>query len=683
MKSYTPQHSTISKILFSLLFPVNRFFDRLYHSKYNPMYRSGAIAAAMLCVLMVTGVYLLFFYQISSPYESLENIQHNAFLGKWVRAIHRYATDITMIAVVVHILQLISQGRTWGPRVLAWLSGVLLLLAIFVSAWTGYVMIWDSHGQLLAMSGASMLQSLSFLKDVIAPAFDGSTNMPSSFFFMNMFLHIAIPLGMVMIMWVHTCKLTGNMWFPIKAIFIWSLIAVAVFSLVWPAPMLKGADLLNLTGIVPTDLFYGFWIPIVSSFSAEASLVFFILLFIFLLSFPLWCKPKLKDQLPKSEVKDDDCIGCNQCMHDCPFEAISMIPREDNHQNLAVVDKNSCVSCGICATSCPTLAVGPPGRNGHALLERARNFISSVNLKDSTKPSILLAACTRNPGTISVLEALKKNDERYAVYPVNCSGTIHTDELEILLSKFDGVFVWNCTVRNCVNRRGGQLLLERIYSRRQPFLPREIKPTRIHIHPASVSEVDEVKKTLLRFEAEIAKDNGITISPYEKTSARYLVTRVLATLAILLLIGFFTRYPLGSDPDFGILRISARLPGRAKSECRPLTAVEIKSLPKHMQQQEICETKFLSYRLIMNINGESKINTLISPGGVRGDRPLYVSEELKLKPGNYTAEVLLSPEEKGDFKATSLSYQSEISIKAGRVFLLNNHHETEQLAKKD
>ena len=116
-KSPEPQHSRISKVIFSLLFPINRFFDRLYHSKYNPMYRSGAIAAAMLCVLMVTGVYLLFFYQISSPYESLENIQNNAFLGKWVRAIHRYATDITLIAVVVHILQLISQGRTWGPKV--------------------------------------------------------------------------------------------------------------------------------------------------------------------------------------------------------------------------------------------------------------------------------------------------------------------------------------------------------------------------------------------------------------------------------------------------------------------------------------------------------------------------------------------------------------------------------------
>ena len=331
-----------------------------------------------------------------------------------------------------------------------------------------------------------------------------------------MFLHIAIPLGMVMIMWVHTCKLTGNMWFPVKPIFIWSVVAVAAFCLVWPAPMLEGADLLSLSGIIPTDIFYGFWIPIVSNFSAGTSLILFVLGFIFLLSFPLWCKPKLGEQLPKSEVKDDDCIGCNQCMHDCPFEAISMIPREDNHQNLAIVDQNSCVSCGVCATACPTLAVGPPGRNGHDLLERARNFISSVDIEDSKGPTILLAACTRNSGTSSVLETLAKNDQRYAVYPVNCSGTIHTDELKILLSKFDGVFVWNCTVRNCVNRLGGQLLLERIYSKRQPFLPREIKPTRIHIHPASVSEVDEVKKTLLKFETEIAKDNGITISRDEK-----------------------------------------------------------------------------------------------------------------------------------------------------------------------
>ena len=117
----------------------------------------------------------------------------------------------------------------------------------------------------------------------------------------------------------------------------------------------------------------------------------------------------------------------------------------------------------------------------------------------------------------------------------------------------------------------------------------------------------------------------------KKTSKHYVVTRTLATIAILFLTGFFTRYPLGKDLDYGVLRISARLPGRAKSECRSLTEQEMRSLPKHMQQQEICETKFLTYRLIMNLDGETKIDTLISPGGARGGQAIICFRRNKIK----------------------------------------------------
>src|SRR5690606_1325469 len=111
-------------------------------------------------VLLATGFYLLFFYSVSAPHESMVSIQGDPWLGRWIRGIHRYATDATLIAILFHILQLLAQGKTWGPRTLAWISGVVLTAALFISAWTGYVMVWDDHAQLLALSGLKVFEQL-------------------------------------------------------------------------------------------------------------------------------------------------------------------------------------------------------------------------------------------------------------------------------------------------------------------------------------------------------------------------------------------------------------------------------------------------------------------------------------------------------------------------------------------
>ncbi|RIL07136.1 MAG: hypothetical protein DCC75_10245, partial [Proteobacteria bacterium] len=199
--SYRPK---LSERLGKLIDPINRLFDWLYHSIYNPLYRSGTLAIALLLILLVMGLYLIFFYSVSQPYESVAAIQSQIWVGRWVRAVHRYATDVAILAVVFHILQILVQGKIWGPRLLAWLSGVVLLGCLFLSTWTGYVMVWDKHGQLLALAGAEMLQVFPFLHDILAMAFNGSTQVDQGFFFMNLFLHVGAPLLMVFGIWIHT-----------------------------------------------------------------------------------------------------------------------------------------------------------------------------------------------------------------------------------------------------------------------------------------------------------------------------------------------------------------------------------------------------------------------------------------------------------------------------------------------
>src|SRR5215470_2923051 len=147
-----------ARALTAALEAIDRAFDRIYSSTFNPLYRTGTLAALFLTIALVTGVYLLFVYEIARPYDSVRAIQQDVLLGRWVRALHRYASDAAVIAVALHVLRLLAQGKTWGPRALAWITGVLLAGMMLFSAVTGFVLVWDGFGQKLAVAGAKMLR---------------------------------------------------------------------------------------------------------------------------------------------------------------------------------------------------------------------------------------------------------------------------------------------------------------------------------------------------------------------------------------------------------------------------------------------------------------------------------------------------------------------------------------------
>ena len=71
--------------------PLHRIFDRIYHSKYNPLYKSGVLACFFLLILLVTGIYLLFFYSVGAPYQAniRTMVEGNSPLCDWRRSNRR------------------------------------------------------------------------------------------------------------------------------------------------------------------------------------------------------------------------------------------------------------------------------------------------------------------------------------------------------------------------------------------------------------------------------------------------------------------------------------------------------------------------------------------------------------------------------------------------------------------
>ncbi|MDH3497824.1 MAG: cytochrome b N-terminal domain-containing protein, partial [Gemmatimonadota bacterium] len=303
--------------------------NRVYGWRHNPLYHSGALTLALLAVVLGTGIYLVFFYRIGAPYASVARLTDQVWLGRWIRTLHRYASDAAVVFAAIHAFRMLVQERSWGPRALAWVSGLVLLGVVFVCGWTGYVMIWDAHGLALAREGARLLDALPLFSEPISRGFVGERAVPNAFFFLNLFLHVALPVALGLVLWVHVARIARPALWPPRAL-TWGGLAVLLgLSLVVPAALGPEADLLRLHGAAPFDWFYSFWLPASVRLPVGGVWGLGLALGSAAVLLPWLWRPARVARPGPSVVNERLCSGCRQCYLDCPYEAIAMVERED------------------------------------------------------------------------------------------------------------------------------------------------------------------------------------------------------------------------------------------------------------------------------------------------------------------------------------------------------------------
>ncbi len=488
----------------AVLAHLDALMNRLYGWRYNPLYQSGALVVALLAVVSLTGIYLLFFYRIGSPYASVVRIEEQVWLGRWIRALHRYASDAAVLAAAVHAFRLFVQNRSWGPRALAWVSGVVLFGVILICGWTGYVMVWDTQGQVLAAEGARLLDVLPIFSEPIGRMFVGERELPSAFFFLNLFLHVALPIGLGAILWLHVSRVARAVLLPPRGL-MWGVIGLLlVLSIVWPVGVTPPGDLLSLPERAPYDLFYSFWIPVTERLPAGVVWLAGGLITIAIVAVPWLARPRPERRPEPSQVDERRCTGCEQCALDCPYEAITMVPRARGAKAIvALVDPSFCVSCGICAGSCAPMGVGPPDRTGRDQLVQMRRFLGSAALEPG---GIVAIVCDRTDADVS-----PAGTAGALVYPVACGGSAHTSVIEgFLRAGAGGVLVVACPPRNCWNREGPKWLEQRMYHDREAELKERVDRNRVALLLAGGGEGERVRGAVEALRARVA-----TLAPVE------------------------------------------------------------------------------------------------------------------------------------------------------------------------
>ena len=487
-------------------------FNALYTWRFNPLYHSGALVVACFVVLLATGAYLLFFYRVGAPYESVAAVDAQWWGGRWIRGLHRYASALAIVAAVLHGFRMLVQGRTWGPRALAWVSGGVLLGIFFVCGWTGYVMAWDVHGQVLAAEGARILDALPVFSEPLGRAFTGEAPVPNAFFFMNLFAHIALPVGIALFLWVHVSRLARAQLLPPKPL-LWGTVGLlAIAAVAWPPPLGPKADLLKLPESAPVDWVYGFWLPATRALAAGWVWVAGGSMVAAAFLVPVLTRPRAEKAPPPSWVNPRYCTGCEQCFQDCPYEAISMVERDDGRDDLVGwVDPDKCVSCGVCAGSCAPMGVGPPGRTGRDQLVRVQEFLAEVRPGPS---DVVIVGCMHGAaGRVGVAGFVGENGSVGAatggaaakVFSVGCVGNLHTSVIEYLVrAGAGGVVVAACPPRDCQSREGVKWFNERVHNGREAELQNRVDRRRIHVVHAAAGEAGALRDGVERFRAELA-----------------------------------------------------------------------------------------------------------------------------------------------------------------------------------
>jgi ferredoxin/coenzyme F420-reducing hydrogenase delta subunit len=474
--------------------------NRIYSSRHNPLYHTGALTVGLLLVLLVTGLYLLLFYRLGAPWESVARIHGQAWTGRWIRGLHRFASDAAVVAAALHAFRMYAQRRTWGPRALAWLSGLVLLSVIFLSGWTGYVLVWDTHAQLLAVEGARLFDAVPVLSEPLSRSFTGERELPTAFFFVNLFAHIMLPLSMAVLLWVHVARVSRPVLLPSRRVLWGTILALTAAAILWPAPMPPEADLLRVPTAVPMDWFFSFWLPVTERLPAGAVWLGVLLLVAAPLAVPWLTRPAPQSRPAPAEVDERTCTGCEQCVHDCPYDALVMVPRDGGRDDgrdgmVARVKAELCTSCGICAASCPPMSITVNGVGGRDQLAEVRAFLA----RERPGPSdVVVVGCSWSAAG----DMARQSGARLLQVP--CIGTMHSSTVEFLLrGGAGGVLVAGCAEHDGRTREGVTWTEQRLFHGRRAELKERVERRRIRLVQVILGDSVRLHDAVAAFQAEI------------------------------------------------------------------------------------------------------------------------------------------------------------------------------------
>ena len=238
---------------------LEEIFNRVFSPRFNPLYYLGAISFFFLWLVLVSGIYLLFYYRINvdEAYKSLEYITNEQwYLGGIMRSIHRYSSDGLMLAMLLHLVKEFLNDRYHNWRWVAWVTGVVLIVTFWAAGVTGYWMVWDQRAQVIASTTTKFADFLPIFGEPLQRAFLSNGAVSNLLFIGVIFIHLSIPTLLLAAAWLHVLRISRPVINPPAALN-WAIgILLFIMCLAAPAASKMPADLSVAKASFGIDWFY-------------------------------------------------------------------------------------------------------------------------------------------------------------------------------------------------------------------------------------------------------------------------------------------------------------------------------------------------------------------------------------------------------------------------------------------
>ncbi len=467
----------------NLLARLDGIFARILPPEADPLGQAGRMANFSLLVAVASGVILLCWYSAShtQAHASLAALQAGS-LGAWVRALHRYSSDMVMLFLLVHAGRMFFARKFAGARWLPWVSGMGLVAIVWFIGWTGFWLAWDQPAQKVAAESMRLLDALPVFGEPLGRLFLTDRLVPSLLFFVVFFLHMLLPLGIALGLMAHLIRLNRVRLLPGRRLAVAIFVPLLLAAWLVPAPLDAPAAMAEKAARLTTDVWY-LW-PVAIALRLQNGTAWLVLggMFGLAAGVPWLLGRRFAPRAPETEprpsadfqtaVETSRCHACTQCVQDCPFDAVRMVPRTDGKRfaTQAWVDPSRCVGCAVCVGSCDSEAMHLPWFDAVAIEPRIQAEARAARTRSGSPVRVALVAADACGGMERFHAASwHARLPGYQVYAVPTASWVRPKFVERLLAEgVARVLVVRDARAEAAARDGNRWIADRLAGLREP-----------------------------------------------------------------------------------------------------------------------------------------------------------------------------------------------------------------------